>query len=49
MQKTNHEIRFKCTEEEHDKIQKKAEELGLNVKQYVLLSTKGKKVTIIVE
>jgi len=34
--KQNAEIRFKCSTEEHDKIKKKAQEVGMNLKQYLL-------------
>lgn len=34
--KINHEIRFKCTKEEHDKIQKRANEIGMTIKEYIL-------------
>lgn len=34
--KTNHEIRFKVTKEEHDKIKNKAQNIGLSIKSYIL-------------
>jgi len=34
--KQNSEIRFKCSTEEHDKIKKKAQKVGMSLKQYLL-------------
>lgn len=36
MEKENHEIRFKVTKEEHDKIKEKANSYGMTIKSYLL-------------
>ena len=34
--KSNHDIKLRVTKEEHDKIQRNADKLGLTMKQYIL-------------
>jgi len=34
--KQNHEIRFKCSQEEHEAIRKKAGLVGMTIKKYLL-------------
>jgi len=35
-EKLNHEIRFKLTKEQHDKIKENSEKAGLSIKQFLL-------------
>ena len=44
--KQNNEIRFKLTTEEHDRIQKNADKLGLTMKEFILFCSLNSEVEI---
>jgi hypothetical protein len=49
MEKQNSEIRFKCSSDEHDKIQQKASAVNMSIKQYILCLVKNSRVKVQVE
>lgn len=49
MTKQNSEVRFKCKTEEHNLIKKKAKEVGMSMKQFILYISKNATLKIKVE
>jgi len=47
--KTNNEIRFKVTTEEHDKIVEKAKASNMSIKSFILYVCKNTRLKIVVE
>lgn len=49
MEKQNHEIRFKCSKDQHDKILERAKECGMTIKSFLLYLALKTKIKISLE